>query len=176
MFDVKSKKITKLSKFSDDNKEYAKALLLILARLNFTKLVTSRALPKNSHALLRTKFINVFHAVSSLNILQAIIRKQGSSELENAFFKAVCGEENVKWINKQASLRNFLTHYLLDNKQLKRMKPLFTREDAIYVLSGGVSMATIEQRLDIAIENITTHIERFFNLEEESFWLHKVDP
>ncbi|WP_367111342.1 hypothetical protein [uncultured Psychrobacter sp.] len=175
VFDIKSKNIIKRSSFQSNNNRYARALLLILTRLNYTKLVTSNLLDSDSHALLRTKFINTFHAVSSLKTLQAIIRKEGSLALENDFFKEVCSEENAKWISKQSSLRNFLTHYLLDEKQLKRMKPDFNREDAIYTLGGEVAIDEIIRRLDFAIENITANIEKFFNLKQDTFQFNIIE-
>ena len=175
ILDIKSKNLFKRSKFQEKNKRFAPSLVLILARLNYTKMITSQFLPANSHALMRLKFINAYHACKSLIKIQSIVMKRMPSEGEEVFFKAIFSNDATKWLIKQSSLRNLLTHYLLDKKQLKRMPDKFTREEAIAILSSGLLFEDIEERLDMVIENITNMIESFFEINNNTFWINKVD-
>ena len=175
ILDIKSKSLFKRSNFQESNKRFAPALILILVRLNYTKMITSQFLSKNSHTLIRLKFINIYHACQSLTKIQSLVMKGAPTENEIMFFKTIFSNKNVKWLLTQTSLRNLFVHYLLDKKQLKRMPDNYTREEAIYILSGGLSFEDLEKILDITIENITIQIESFYKLNNNTFWINKID-
>ena len=96
------------------------------------------------------------------------------SNVEKTFFKSVFTNNDIKWLLGQKSLRNFLTHYLLDENQLKKMPSFFNRHQAIELLSKGVDCYEIEERIDRAIENIVFNIEDSFSLKTNTFWLNRV--
>ncbi len=101
--------------------------------------------------------------------------KGAPTDNEIMFFKTIFSNKNVKWLLTQTSLRNLFVHYLLDKKQLKRMPDNYTREEAIYILSGGLSFEDLEKVLDITIENITIQIESFYKLNNNTFWINKIN-
>ncbi len=175
MLDIKSKNLFNRSKFENDNKKFASALILILVRLNYTKTITSEFLPQHSDTLIRVKFLNTYHALKSLNKIQSIVMKGTPSDNERMFFKETLGKVEAKWLIKQSSLRNLYVHYLLDKKQLKRLPSKFTREEAIQVLSEGLSSQDIDKKLDVLLENITSMIEGFFKLTERTFWINRIE-
>lgn len=175
ILDIKSKSLFKRSKFQQNNKRFAPALILILVRLNYTKMITSQFLPKTSHTLIRSKFINTYHACQSLTKIQSLVMKGTPSDNERIFFKAIFSNEETKWLLKQLLLRNLLAHYLVDKKQLKRMPDKYTREEAVGILSGGLSFEDIEELLDVVIENVTNKIESFFALDDNTFWINRID-
>lgn len=174
MIDIKSDKLYKRSNFQISNSKFAPALTLILVRLNYTKLITTQFFPENDLGLLRLKFINAFHASSSLKKIQSFIMGNNPSNVEKTFFKSVFTNNDIKWLLGQKSLRNFLTHYLLDENQLKKMPSFFNRHQAIELLSKGVDCYEIEERIDRAIENIVFNIEDSFSLKTNTFWLNRV--
>ena len=83
--------------------------------------------------------------------------------------------KSTKWLLKQSSLRNLFTHYLLDNKQIKRMPEVYTREEAIKIISGGLDLHEIETKVDTAMQNVAFSLEEVFNLKENTFWLGRMD-
>ncbi len=175
LIDIKSNKLFKRSSFSTKNKRFSPSLILILMRLNYTRLIMPQLLPKSSESLIRIKFINTYHALKSLQKIQSIIMKGQPSELEAYFFKGIFGNKEAKWLLKQLSLRNVFVHYLLDDKQLKKMPLTFTREDVLYRLSGNMGLEEMQRQLDIVIENITLKIEVFFNLKKDTFRLNHIE-
>ena len=175
ILDIKSKNLFKRSKFQENNKRFAPALILILVRLNYTKMITSQLLPENNHALMKLKFIDAYHACKSLIKIQSVVMKRMPSKNEEVFFKGIFSNDATKWLIKQSSLRNLLAHYLLDKKQIKRMPDNYTREEAICILSGGLSFGDIEELLDIVIESITVKIESFYDLNSNTFWINKIN-
>lgn len=175
MIDVKSKSLFERSKFQENNKKFSPALILVLVRLNYTKLITIQFLPKNSHALLRVKFINAYHAYSSLNKIQSLVMKNHPSAQEKLFFESLFSNDEIKRLLNNTSLRNLFTHYLLEKYQLKILPNTFTREEAIVTLSKGLSYEEIGKLLDKYIGVITTAIEGFFELDDNTFWINRID-
>lgn len=174
MIDIRSRKLYERSNFQTSSKKFALALPLILVRLNYTKLITTQFFPNNSLGLLRLKFINSYHASSSLKKIQSLIMSNEPSDVEKDFFKSVFANDDVKWLLKQESLRNFLAHYLLDDNQLKRMPLTFGRREAIEILSKNSNIYEIQEKIDRVSANITLNIEKFLNLKSNTFWLNKV--
>lgn len=169
--DIKSKKLYSRINFQNVNKNLAPALTLFLVRLNYTKYITSQFFQEGSLTLLRLRFVNVYHALSSLKKIQSLIMQNEPNPTEKLFFKSIFASSEVKWILSQVPLRNFLAHYFLDSKLLKKMPANFNRVEAIEILSGGIECSDIDERLLKSINTVTNNIEELFNLKGDMSWL-----
>lgn len=174
MVDIKSERLFKRSSFSCSNKKFAPALILMLVRLNYTKFITTQFFPRDSNTLLRTKFLNIYHVCKSLNKIQSLAMKNNPSDVEKFFFKEILSNVEARWLIKQSSLRNLYVHYLLDKKKIERLSDEFTREEAVQVLSGGLSPQDIDKKLDVLLDIFTKEIEGFFELTDRTFWTNRV--
>lgn len=174
MVDIKREKLYRRSMLEEEI-WYTRALILILVRLNYTRFITANFFSLGSLGLLRLKFISAFHAISSLCKVQSLVMKAIPNEKEKLFFKSIFACKSTKWLLKQSSLRNLFTHYLLDNKQIKRMPEVYTREEAIKIISGGLDLHEIETKVDTAMQNVAFSLEEVFNLKKNTFWLGRMD-
>uniref|UniRef100_UPI0025E80231 hypothetical protein n=1 Tax=Psychrobacter sp. TaxID=56811 RepID=UPI0025E80231 len=169
--DIKSKKLYSSINFQNSNKNFAPALSLLLVRLNYTRYITSQFFQEGSLCLLRLRFVNVYHTLSSLRKIQSLIMQNDPNSTEKNFFKSIFACNDVKWLLSQGQLRNFLTHYFVDSKQLRKMPINFTRVEAIEILSGGIKCSDIDARLISTIDIVTNKIEGIFSLKADMSWL-----
>lgn len=155
--------------------DISSGLIFILANLNFARYILPGVLPSESHTLFRLKFITAFHANSNIKSLQSKVMANKSGSVEIAeFFKEALGNSDSKWLQKQKSLRNLLTHYLPDQHVIPKLPTNATRLDAIECLGAGLSFEKIEALLDRHIVHLSGLLETGYNLAGDPFWLGKV--
>lgn len=99
--------------------------------------------------------------------------KLGDTKIEE-FFRKALGNSDSRWLRRQNSLRNLLTHYLPDALLASDLQENSTQMNAIERFSGGLSFAEINALLNRNIAHLSGLLESGFNLTGDPFRLEKV--
>jgi hypothetical protein len=175
MRDIKYEALYTRGPLDTDRMDISAGLILILTNINFVIYILSRLLSADSHTLFRIKFFSAFHANSNLRSIQdrLIANKFESAEIAN-FFKEALGNSESRWLRKQKSLRNLLTHYLPDARMVSELPVDATRLNAIEYYGGGLSFGEINALLDRNIILLSGLLETNYKLVGDPFWFGKV--
>ncbi len=184
MRDIKHKALYGRGSFGTIGTPSAAGLIILLANLNFA----SRILPalgpllisphRVEDTLFRLKFITLYHANSNINKIQNISVGAGANELSSTTknqFQEALGNQDSRWLRKHGqSLRNFLTHYLPEEKVNTKLSSNVTRIDIIEGLGKGLPYNEINQLLDRHIAHLSNVLEKGFELSGDPFWYGRV--
>jgi hypothetical protein len=133
-------------------------LSLILSRINTARVIVPRLALDNETAAFKIRFVSLFHAVTSLQVLLTWHHQNSFLHPEAVRqFKAMLGNDSIRSVRGRTKLRNNLVHYRVVSESvtalLRSDRPLYGLVEALY---PGTSLADIRNDVTLGLDHIST--------------------